>query len=333
MHKKLAYYSIILFLVALFINGCSSSGHKEGEFVPPVYPPPPEKPRFIYERTLRTSFDVKESTAMERFKTFATGAAGSGYGLQKPYGVVVHEGRVYVSDTVQRVVLVFDVPGKDFKVIGQDGVGQLVKPIGLAIDRNTGTLYVADNSAKRVAVYDKDGQYLRAIGGAEYFRRPSGVAVSPDGSKLYVVDTGGVDSQEHRMYIFDSFSGEHLKTVGERGTENGQFNLPLQATAAPDGTVYVVDGGNFRIQGFTPDGSYKSTFGAIGRRSGQFSRPKGVASDNEGNVYVVDAAFGNFQIFNPQGQLLLFVGDRGFDGKPGQYMLPAGISVDEDGRV
>jgi len=304
MHKKLAYYSITLFLVALFINGCSSSGHKEGEFVPPVYPPPPEKPRFIYERTLRTSFDVKESTAMERFKTFATGAAGSGYGLQKPYGVVVHEGRVYVSDTVQRVVLVFDVPGKDFKVIGQEGVGQLVKPIGLAIDRNTGTLYVADNSAKRVAVYDKDGQYLRAIGGAEYFRRPSGVAVSPDGSKLYVVDTGGVDSQEHRMYIFDSFSGEHLKTVGERGTENGQFNLPLQATAAPDGTVYVVDGGNFRIQGFTPDGSYKSTFGAIGRRSGQFSRPKGVASDNEGNVYVVDAAFGNFQIFNPQGQLL-----------------------------
>jgi len=333
MYKKLVYFFISLFLVTIFLNGCSSSGHKEGEFVPPAYPPPPEKPRFIYERTLRTSFDVKESTSMERFKTFATGTVGSGYGLQKPYGVVVHEGRVYVSDTVQRVVLVFDVPGKDFKIIGQEGAGQLLKPIGLAIDRNSGTLYVADNTAKRVVAYDKDGNYLRAIGGAEYFRRPSGVAVSPDGSQVYVIDTGGVDSQDHRMYIFDSFSGEHLKTIGERGTENGQFNLPLQATAAPDGTVYVVDGGNFRIQGFAPDGSYKSTFGAIGRRSGQFSRPKGVAADKDGNVYVVDAAFGNFQIFNPQGQLLLFVGDRGFDGKPGQYMLPAGVAVDEDGRV
>ncbi|MCI0505539.1 MAG: 6-bladed beta-propeller [Gammaproteobacteria bacterium] len=333
MHKKLAYYFIALLLCVFFFNGCSSRGHKDGEFVPPVYPPPPEKPRFIYERTLRTSFDVKESTSMERFKTFATGSVGSGYGLQKPYGVAVYQGRVYVSDTVQRVVLVFDAPGKDFKIIGQEGTGQLIKPIGIAIDKNNGTLYVADNTARRVVVFDKDGNYLRAIGGGEYFQRPSGIAVSPDGAQIYVVDTGGVDSQEHHLYIFDAFSGEHLKTVGDRGTEQGQFNLPLQAATAPDGTGYVVDGGNFRIQGFNYDGTFKSTFGAIGRRSGQFSRPKGIATDKEGNVYVVDAAFGNFQIFNPQGQLLLFVGDRGFDGKPGEYMLPAGIAVDEDGRV
>lgn len=135
------------------------------------------------------------------------------------------------------------------------------------------------------------------------------------------------------MYIFDAITGEHLKTVGDRGTENGQFNLPLQAVTTPDGTVHVVDGGNFRVQSFFPDGTYKSAFGAIGRRSGQFSRPKGISSDKDGNIYVVDAAFGNFQIFNEQGQLLLFVGDRGYDGKPGEYMLPAGIDVDEDGRV
>ena len=333
MYKRLAYYFITSVLVVLFLNGCSSSGHKEGEFVPPAYPPPPEKPRFIYERTLRTSFDVKESSAMERFKTFATGTLGSGYGLQKPYGVAVYQGKVYVSDTVQRVVLVFDVPGRLFLVFGLYGVVKLIKSICLAIEQNNCKLYVEDNSSKRVVVFDKDGNYIKAIGGAEYFRRPSGVAVSPDGSQVYVVDTGGVDSQDHRMYIFDSFSGEHLKTIGERGTEISQFNLPLQAAAAPDGTVYVVDGGNFRIQAFNADGSYKAAFGAIGRRSGQFSRPKGVATDKDGNVYVVDAAFGNFQIFNSQGQLLLFVGDRGFDGKPGQYMLPAGVAVDEDGRV
>jgi len=333
MHKKFIYFFIALAPFVFFLHGCSSGAHKETEFVPPAYPPPPEKPRFIYERTLRTSFDVKESSTMERFKIFATGQSGAGYGLQKPYGVAVYQGKVYVADTVQRVVLVFDVPGKDFKIIGQEGVGQLVKPIGVAIDRNSGTLYVADNTAKRVVVFDKDGNYLRAIGGPEYFRRPSGVTVSPDGAQIYVVDTGGVDSQEHHMYIFDAFSGEHLKTVGDRGTESGQFNLPLQAATAPDGTVYVVDGGNFRIEGFNYDGTFKNAFGAIGRRSGQFSRPKGIATDKDGNIYVVDAAFGNFQIFNPQGQLLLFVGDRGFDGRPGEYMLPAGVAVDEDGRV
>ena len=333
MHRKIVYYILIALLLAFVLSSCASRTHKDKEFVPPQYPPPPQKARFIYERTLRSSFDVKEVTAMQRFKTFATGTSGSGYGLQKPYGIAVYQGRVYVADTVQRVVLLFDAPGKDFKIIGQEGLGQLSKPIGVAVDRNNGTLYVADNSAKRVVVFDKEGKYLRAIGGSDYFNRPSGIAVSPDGSQVYVVDTGGVDSQNHKMYIFDAFSGEHLKTVGSRGTENGQFNLPLQAVSGPDGTVYVVDGGNFRVQGFHPDGTYKKTFGAIGRRSGQFSRPKGIASDKEGNVYVVDAAFGNFQIFNSQGQLLLFVGDRGFDGKPGEYMLPAGIAVDEDGRV
>ena len=253
--------------------------------------------------------------------------------MAKPYGIAVYKGRVYVADTVQRVVMLFDAPGRDFKLIGQEGVGQLSKPIGVAVDPNNGTLFVADNTANRVVVFDKDGKYLRSIGGTDYFTRPSGVAVSPDGSKLYVVDTGGVDSQNHKMYIFDAYTGEHLKSVGSRGTENGEFNLPLQAATAPDGTVYVVDGGNFRVQAFYPDGTFKMSYGAIGRRSGQFSRPKGIAADKEGNTYVVDAAFGNFQIFNPQGQLLLFVGDRGFKGLPGEYMLPAGIAVDEDGRV
>jgi len=329
---NLQFYLLSL-LITLLVTGCSTSGPTQEAFEPPVYPPPPEKARFIYERTLRSSFDVKQASAMEKFKTFATGTAGTGYGLAKPYGLAVYQGRVYVSDTVQRVVMMFDVPGGDFKIIGQEGKGQLTKPIGLAVDRNNGTLYVTDNTARRVMVFDKDGKYLRAIGGNQYFTRPSDVSVSPDGKKIYVVDTGGVDSQDHHLVIFNALTGEHLKTVGSRGTEPGQFNLPLQTATAPDGTVYVVDGGNFRVEGFTPDGNYKIAFGAIGRRSGQFSRPKGVACDKDGNIYVVDAAFGNFQIFNPKGQLLLFVGDRGYDGKPGEYMLPAGIAVDEDGRV
>jgi len=55
--------------------------------------------------------------------------------------------------------------------------------------------------------------------------------------------------------------------------------------------------------------------------------------DSIGNVYVTDAAFGNFQIFDSDGQLLLFVGDRSASVGPGRFMLPAGLAVDEDGRV
>lgn len=331
--NKKCFIILLTILIPVLLAGCGGTAKKGKDFEIPVYPPPPEPPRFFWERTLTSSFDVKEMSGMDKLKAFATGSAGVAHGFAKPYGIAVYQGRIYVTDTVQRVILMFDAPGRDFKVIGQDGIGQLVKPIGISIDRNDGTVYVADNTAKRVVVFDKEGEYLRAIGGSEILRRPTGVTISPDGKKLYVIDTGGVDSSEHHMHIFDAMSGNLLQTVGTRGKEEGQFNLPLQATTGPNGTVYVVDSGNFRVEAFNPDGSFKGTFGGIGRQSGQFSRPKGIASDPQGNIYVVDAAFGNFQIFDPSGQLLLFVGDRGTSGLPGEYMLPAGIAVDEDGRV
>jgi DNA-binding beta-propeller fold protein YncE len=182
-------------------------------------------------------------------------------------------------------------------------------------------------------VFDKDGTFLRAFGDRSILKRPSGVAVSPDGSKAYVIDTGGVTTQEHHLYIFNAISGELEKTIGTRGRQNGEFNLALQVTTAPDGTVYVTDSGNFRVQAFNPDGTHKMSFGTVGRKVGNFARPKGIATDSEGNIYVVDSAFGNFQVFNEKAQLLMFIGQRSQTSGPGRYMLPAGITVDEDGRV
>lgn len=334
--KQMHRPQLVILLVAsitLLLTSCGGSNVREKHFEPPVYPPPPNKVRFIFDRMLQSSADVKEFTTMEKFKLFATGSVGRVTGMTKPYGVAVYQGRVYVSDTVQRVVLMFDYPGHDFKVIGTEGPGRLLKPIGMAIDRNDGTLYVADNSAQRIVVFDKDGNFLRALGGEAILRRPSGVAVSPDGKKVYVVDTGGVDSRKHHLYVFDAHNGDLLQTIGTRGKLEGEFNLPLQTATNKDGTIFVVDGGNFRVQAFNPDGTFKFSFGAIGRRSGQFSRPKGIAIDDEGKIYVVDAAFGNFQIFNPKGRLLMHIGERGHSGVAGEYMLPAGIAVDEDGRI
>jgi sugar lactone lactonase YvrE len=182
-------------------------------------------------------------------------------------------------------------------------------------------------------IYDAEGQFLRTIGDDETLIRPSDVAVSPDGARVYVVDVGGVDSDQHRVQVFDAASGGLLKTIGTRGSEQGQFNLPVQATVSTDGTLYVVDKGNFRVQAFRPDGDFAFAFGTAGRFPGQFFSPKGIATDNDGNVYVIDTAFGNFQIFNSAGELLLIIGDRGESGAPANYLLPAGIDVDTDGRI
>jgi DNA-binding beta-propeller fold protein YncE len=184
-----------------------------------------------------------------------------------------------------------------------------------------------------VLVYDLDGHYLRTLGSDELLRRPVGVAISPDGTRLYVVDVGGIGNDDHRVQVFDPKTGAHLQTIGARGEGKGQFNLPLQAATGPNGTLYVVDGGNFRVEAFDQTGRFLFTFGEVGRFPGQFARPKGIATDDDGNIYVVDTAFGNVQIFNKEGHVLMFIGNRDRAGKPGKFFLPAGVAVGEDGRV
>lgn len=301
---------------------------------PLIYPEPPDEPRFIFERALRTSTDVVPEAETNALKRAITGVSDETVDrLSKPYAVAVSQGRVYVSDSASRNVKVFDVPARRFYKIGEDpGPGRIVKPLGIDVDA-AGNLYVADATSKKILVFDSQGNHLRSIGKPDSFDRLSSVSVDKKGERVYVTDIGGIDSQLHRVRVFDARTAQHLFDIGKRGTEPGEFNLPRDVALGKDGRIYVVDGGNFRIQIFDKDGKYLKSFGSVGKNMGQFARPKEIATDPEGNVYVVDAAFGNFQIFSPEGELLMFIGDRSERDIPAGYMLPSGIAVDEDGRI
>jgi DNA-binding beta-propeller fold protein YncE len=297
-----------------------------------AYPPPPEEPRFFHERTIYSSADVVRDEGGAELRRFVTGEKRSADFLSKPYAVAVFRGRIYVSDTAARYVRMFDVPAGRYAKIGdQEGPGGLLKPIGLDVDA-AGNLYVADITQKAILVYGPDGTFVRKIG-EQTFVRLASVTVDPEGRRLYAVDIGGVQSDQHMVRVFDAVSGAHLMDIGRRGSGPGEFNLPRDLAIGKEGRLYVVDGGNFRVVVFDADGRYLQSFGSVGKQFGQFARPKEIAVDHDGNLYVVDAAFGNFQIFNPDGELLLFVGDRSESDGPGKFMLPSGIAVDEDGRV
>lgn len=330
MSSKLSWVFTWCFVAWLMV-GCSSTTERP-EFEPPVYPSAPEEARYIFERTLMGSMDVEVQTRQDRFKAMATGQVVGERRLIKPYGVAVRKGRVYVTDTVQRSVIIFDMPGKRFIQFGRQGVGALSKPIGLDIAPN-GDVYVADNGARSILVFNEDGQFLRAFGGRDELVRPSSVSISLDGKFAYVVDTGGVDSAAHHLVIYNAQTGELIRKVGQRGSEYGQFNLPMMSAVDSKGRVYVLDAGNFRVQRFSFEGEFEMAFGKVGNRFGHFSRPKGISVDKNDNVYVVDSSFANFQIFNENGELLLFIGERSFKNEPGKFSLPAGIDIDEDGRI
>lgn len=327
---------IFILAAALVLSGCMmslpDSKDKKISKDELTFPPPPDEPRFYYERSIFSSADVKPDSVSDRLRRALTGELVTGEGFAKPYSVAVHHGRIFVGDTVRRSVLVFDIPEQRFFTIGEDDPGGLVMPLGMDVDKQ-GDLYVVDGNLKIVQVYDRDGKFLRSLGESSLFHRPAGLAVDADGTRVYVVDIGGVTSQEHRVRVLDALSGALLFDIGKRGTEPGQFNLPRDAAVAPDGSLYVVDGGNFRVEKFSADGKFLNTFGSIGRQSGQFSRPKEITVDKNGNIYVVDTAFGNFQIFNSDEKLLLAVGSRSNTLAPAKFSLPSGIAVDDDGRV
>lgn len=323
-----------LMLALALLGGCAPVQERgdAGKADLLIYPPPPDEARYAYERTIYGSADVTPRNKDAALKRALTGELETSEGLVKPYAVTVHRGRVFVSDSADRFVKAFDVPeGRYFK-IGDDPLGPLTKPLGLDVDA-AGNLYVADGTAKTIMVYSRDGKYLRRIGGPKIFERLSSVTVDVAGARLFVTDIGGVSSDQHKIHVFDINDGSHLFDLGKRGIGPGEFNLPRDVAIGANGQIYVVDGGNFRVQVFDRNGKFMTSFGSVGKQLGNFARPKEIAADPAGNVYVVDAAFGNFQIFTADGDLLMFIGERSERDGPGRYMLPSGIYVDEDGRV
>jgi len=326
--------SWVLVLAAIILAACATPQAPSPEIDTSVlvYPPPPEQPRFYFERTIVGSADVIKVDSETKWRRALTGEAVTTVAFAKPFDVEACQGTMFVSDTVNRQVYLFNIPTGEFEQIGVEEPGQLRKPLGLATDEDC-NLYVADQTMSRIVKYDQQGRFLDAWGGKEMFDRLSHVEVDPAGERVYAVDTGGVRSDRHHIRVLDTVSGEVLFDIGRRGVGEGELNLPRDIAMGRDGNLYVVDGGNFRVQVFSADGGFLSTMGRIGGRSGNFARPKGIDTDSDGNIYVSDAAFGNFQIFSRDGQLLLFVGDRATAMGPGKFMLPAGLAVDEDDRV
>jgi len=85
----------------------------------------------------------------------------------KPSGIAVDgEGNLYVCDTLNDRVEVFDADGKFISTYGKngDGPGYFSRPKGVAIDSD-GHIWVADGMQDRVQVFNNEWQRLISFGG------------------------------------------------------------------------------------------------------------------------------------------------------------------------
>ena len=135
--------------------------------------------------------------------------------------------------------------------------------------------------------------------------------------------------------------------LGDRagqGRAPGQFDSPRGMAFGPDGSLYVVDMRNARVEQFAADGTFLRQFGSLGHNDGQFWRessrgPTGIAVGADGAVYVADTWNYRIQKFTADGQFVakwgtyvnLVTGQQGAD-RTGLYG-PRGIAIGPNGDL
>lgn len=107
------------------------------------------------------------------------------------------------------------------------------------------------------------------------------------------------------------------------GQEDLQFNQPQDVSVAPDGSVYIADTVNRRIQIFNDKGEFVSEFGKEGREDEEFLNPNGIGTNSEGKIFVADPILNQVKIFSPKGEFL-----NKFELRAGRHRGPQGIKED-----
>lgn len=246
-------------------------------------------------------------------------------------------------------------------------------PYGIAVDEDTGVVYVADTEAHRIQKFDQDGNFILKWGerGNEEgkIKFPRDVEVDSDG---YVYEA---DTDAERIQVFEP-DGDFMNFIMEfQGLHNeidGPFH-PRSVAVDQNGNIYAAAAYANRIDKFkifdefgnriitsiftskghpaTPDGdpmnygkgseNYVDSFGWLEKDNGVFYGPKGIVIDTQnGYIYVADTSNFLVQKFNTNGNFLKSWGYSGrvwtiYNGgnEDGNFDFPTTITTDRDGNV
>lgn len=152
-------------------------------------------------------------------------------------------------------------------------------------------LYITSFSSSKVVRIDPNGK-------GEDIIRPG------FGGGLYGIDFfdkkfAVTDFKKDMVYFF-SEKGKILNKIGGTGNGEGFFHGPKGLCYDGRGFIFIVDGGNYRVQKFDLSGRFILSFGKMGDYEGELGNPTDVAVLGD-SVYVTDTSNKKIVVFDHYG--------------------------------
>ena len=222
---------------------------------------------------------------------------------------------IFVFQRGSHPLVEFDENGNFVRTMGE---GLFTRPHGLRID-SMDNLWVTDNGAHFVLKLTSEGRIDMVLGQKDYpgsdrshFDGPDDVAFGKSG-EIYVAD----GENNSRILKFDR-DGHFLREWGGKGSGEGEFRLPHTIATDAQGSVYVGDRENARIQVFDANGKFQMQWTNVGH-------PYGIFLSADQHIYVADAEASRITELDLHGNILGSFGSAGRG--PGQFAGAHSLAV------
>ena len=288
-----------------------------------VIPTPYLWPSMISARLIPPPPPITKTTgvrpSLELIWLTTWGGMGDGPGqFNEPRDVAVIGDKVYVADTGNRRIQVFDREG-NFRTAWSGGEEDFIEPLALGVTSQD-ELLVLDSLPGWIYRFTPEGVSLGRIAGPDAaFFHPRGMTVLPDDT-IVVADTGGA------RLVFLNTAGIPIGELGRYGTAPGELHEPTDVVRDEQGIYYVLEAYNQRLQRMDRRG------GSLG----VWRIPPSIAYDGphmawapDGSLLMTAPEEGAVLRYTPDGQLL-----NRWDQAGGTAMQrPVGIYVDDHNIV